>query len=297
MNDIATYLQFVVAPQVVDGLMIGMAIVLVALGLTLIFGLLEVINMAHGELYMAGAYAAVTAASVGLGFWGSLILAPIFVALIGLLIERIGFRPLQARPHRAILTILLTFGISLMLRDAARAIWGPDPHRVEPPITGVFDLGGVLIPNYRLLVLIVATLLVTSVWYVLQRTIVGAVVRAAAYDQKMTATLGIPVGWIYSGTFLIGCLLAGTAGVLLAPIYSVFPTMGRDFALLAFAAVIVGGMGSVPGTVVGGLLLAQIQSVTSIWIPPVWAETLVFITMLLVLTIKPNGLFGRLGRR
>lgn len=296
MNDIATYLQFVVAPQVVDGLMIGMAIVLVALGLTLIFGLLEVINMAHGELYMIGAYAALTAASAGLGFWGSLILAPIFVALIGLLIERVGFRPLQARPHRAILTILLTFGISLMLRDAARLIWGPDPRRVEAPITGVFDLGGVLIPNYRLLVLIGATMLVGGVWYVLQRTIVGAVVRAAAYDQKMTATLGIPVGWVYSGTFLVGCSLAGTAGVLLAPIYSVFPTMGRDFVLLAFAAVIVGGMGSVPGTVIGGLLLAQIQSVTSIWIPPVWAETLVFISMLLVLTFKPNGLFGKLGR-
>jgi branched-chain amino acid transport system permease protein len=297
VDDIGTYLQFVVAPQVVDGLMIGMAIVLVALGLTLIFGLLEVINMAHGELYMAGAYAALTAASVGLGFWGSLILAPIFVALIGLIIERMGFRPLQARPHRAILTILLTFGISLMLRDAARAIWGPDPHGIAPPITGVFNLGGVLIPNYRLMVLVIATLLVITVWYVLQRTIVGAIVRAAAYDQQMTATLGIPVGWVYSGTFVVGCLLAGTAGVLLAPIYSVFPTMGRDFMLLAFAAVIVGGMGSVPGTVIGGLLLAQIQSVTSIWIPPVWAETLVFITMLVVLTIKPDGLFGKLGRR
>lgn len=296
MDDALAFLQFTFAPQVIDGLMVGMAIVLVALGLTLIFGLLEIINLAHGELYMTGAYAAVLLTSAGFGFWPSLLVAPFLVGLFGIVIERYGFRVLDGRPHRMVMTILLTFGIGLMMRDLARALFGPDPRRLEAPFSSIIDIGGVFLPSYRLLVLAIASSLVFAVWYVLQRTIVGAVVRATSHDRHMTAALGIPVRMVSTAVFVVGCALAGIAGVLLAPIYSVFPSMGRDFILISFAATIVGGMGSVAGAVVAGLLLAQINSLASIWIPPVWAETLVFGTMLLVLVVSPNGIFGAKAR-
>jgi len=285
----------VVVPQAIDGLIIGLALALVALGLTMIFGLLGVINLAHGELYMLGAYAAFSLTAVGIGFWGALFVAPLIVGAVGGALERFGLRRLGARHDYAILSILLTFGASLILRDLVQFAWGPETHQVEAPIAGIVRAAGMILPAYRMLILGIAALLIVGTWLLLYRSPLGAVLRAAAYDRQMVASLGIPVSAVLTGTFVFGSLLAGTSGVLLSPIYAVFPTMGHDFMLLAFAAVIVGGMGSVSGAVLASILLAEVQSIASLWISPVWAESMVFVVMFLVLVFRPQGLYGRLG--
>lgn len=295
MAELLNYLHFVMLPQAVDGLIIGVALVLVALGLTMIFGLLDVINLAHGELYMLGGYAAVSLALVGVGYWGALVLAPLLVGAAGMALERFGVRPLMRRRNRATLTLLLTFGVSLLLRDLAQVIWGVETHSVSAPVSGVFTGGGLFVPKYRLVILAVGSALIALTWWLIYRTRIGAILRAAAVDPQMVASLGVPISWVYGGTFFYGCALAGVSGVLLSPIYAVFPTMGHDFVILAFAVVIVGGMGSIAGAVVAGLALSELQSMASLWIPPVWAETLVYGTMVAVLIFRPGGLWPKLG--
>lgn len=295
MAAVIDYAWFVVVPQMVDGLVICMAVVLVALGLTLIFGLLGVINIAHGELYMLGAYIGLTVAGATGSYWLALLVAPLAIGVIGLAIERLTIRPLVNRRDFALLTILLTFGLSMMLRDVAQIIWGVDTHTLDAPVKGVLRVGGIALSNYRLLVFAAASAAVFGVWYMINRTMIGAILRATAHDPQMVAALGVPAGLVRIGTVAVSCALAGLAGVLLAPIYAIFPTMGHDFILLAFAVVIVGGLGSVAGAVIAGLGLSQLHSVGSLIVPPVWAETLVFGAMIAVLAVRPNGLFGRIG--
>jgi branched-chain amino acid transport system permease protein len=295
MADMLPYLHFVLLPQVIDGLIIGVALALVALGLTMIFGLLDVINLAHGEIYMIGGYAALTLIGWGGGYWSAILLVPAIAGIAGLTLEELGVRPLLRRPDRAVVTLLLTFGVSLVLRDLAQVIFGTETYSIAAPVSGVTFLAGVLVPLYRLVVLGVGVAAILVTWWIVYRTRIGAVLRATAADPDMTASFGIPIRLVYGATFFYGCALAGLAAVLLGPIYAVFPTMGHDFLVLAFAVVIVGGMGSILGAVVAALLLAQVHAIASLWIPPVWAETLVYGVMLLVLVVRPAGLFRRMG--
>jgi branched-chain amino acid transport system permease protein len=295
MENVLPYLHFVVVPQLIDALIIGVALALVALGLTMVFGLLDVINLAHGELYMLGGYAAFTLLGWGAGYWSALVMIPVLVGIVGWLLEELGIRPLLPRPDRAIVTLLLTFGVSLILRDLAQVIWGTETHAVNAPLSGVTGFAGVLVPVYRLFVFGLGLLAILATWWLVYRTQVGSVLRATAVDPTMVASFGIPIRLVYGLTFLYACALAGLAGVLLSPIYAVFPTMGHDFLVMAFAVVIVGGMGSIIGAVVAALLLALVQGLASLWIPPVWAETMVYGVMLLVLVLRPGGLFNRLG--
>jgi branched-chain amino acid transport system permease protein len=295
MEDLVAYLHFVVLPQFIDALIIGVALALVALGLTMIFGLLDVINLAHGELYMLGGYAAFTLLGWGAGYWSALVLVPLLVGIVGWGLEELGIRPLLPRADRAIVTLLLTFGVSLVFRDIAQVIWGTETRAVAAPLTGIVHVADVVIPTYRLFVFGCGLVAILATSWLVYRTRVGAVLRAAAVDPSMVASFGVPIRLVYGFTFLYGCGLAGLAGVLLSPIYAVFPTMGHDFLVMAFAVVIVGGMGSIIGAVVAALLLAQVQGLASLWIPPVWAETLVYGVMLLVLVVRPAGLFNRLG--
>ncbi len=289
------WLQFVLAPQVVNGLSIGVAVVLMALGLTIIFGLLDVINMAHGEFYAIGAYAALALIGVGLPFWWALVLTPLLMALVGYATERALIQRVFHSKDRHTLTLLLTFGIAIILEDTLKIVFGANPLRIEPPITGATEMFGLFFPNYRLFLMAVGAAVIAAVWGVVYRTRLGAMVRAAAFDRHMAASLGVPVSVVYAGTFAFGVALAGLSGVLLAPIYSVFPTMGRDFVLIAFSVVIIGGMGSIKGAVIAGLLLTQVQSISSLVISPVWSDPLLFGIMVLVLMWRPHGLFGRLG--
>ena len=295
VGGMVAYLHFVVLPQVIDGLIIGVALALVALGLTMIFGLLDVINLAHGEIYMIGGYAALTLIGWGGGYWGAIVLVPAIAGLAGWLLEEIGVRPLLPRGDRAVVTLLLTFGVSLVLRDLAQVVFGTETYSIAAPVSGVTFFAGVPVPLYRVLVLAIGAAAVVLTWWLVYRTRIGAVLRATAADPDMTASFGIPIRLVYGATFFYGCALAGLAAVLLGPIYAVFPTMGHDFLVLAFAVVIVGGMGSILGAVVAALLLAQVHGLASLWIPPVWAETLVYGAMLMVLIVRPAGLFSRIG--
>jgi branched-chain amino acid transport system permease protein len=289
------WLQFVLAPQVINGLSIGVAVVLMALGLTIIFGLLDVINMAHGEFYAIGAYAALVLIGMGLPFWWALLLTPLLMAVVGYATERALIQRVFHSKDRHTLTLLLTFGIAIILEDLLKIVFGANPLRIEQPITGATEMFGLFFPNYRLFLMAVGSLVIGAVWIVVFRTRLGAMVRAAAFDRHMAASLGVPVGAVYAGTFAFGVALAGLSGVLLAPIYSVFPTMGRDFVLIAFSVVIIGGMGSIKGAVIAGLLLTQVQSISSLFISPVWSDPLLFSIMVGVLMWRPHGLFGKLG--
>lgn len=295
MTEALEWLQFVLAPQVINGASIGVAVVLMALGLTIIFGLLDVINMAHGEFYAIGAYAAVALLGVGVPFWWALAITPLLMAIIGYVTERSLIQRVFHSKDRHTLTLLLTFGLAIIAEDALKLAFGANPLRLDAPITGATEMFGLFFPNYRLFLMAVGTLVIGAVWVVVFRTRLGAMVRAAAFDRHMAASLGVPVGVVYAGTFAFGVALAGLSGVLLAPIYSVFPTMGRDFVLIAFSVVIIGGMGSIKGAVIAGLVLTQVQAISSLYISPVWGDPLLFGIMVLTLMWRPQGLFGRLG--
>ncbi len=295
MPEALDWLQFVLAPQVINGLSIGVAVVLMALGLTIIFGLLDVINMAHGEFYAIGAFLGVALLGWGLSFWWALLLVPLLMALLGYATERGLIQRVFHSKDRHTLTLLLTFGLAVVLEDLLKIVFGANPLRLEAPIQGATEVVGLFFPNYRLFVMVFGAAVIAAVWLLVFRTSLGAMVRAAAFDRHMTASLGVPVERVYAATFAFGVALAALAGMLLAPIYSVFPTMGRDFVLIAFSVVIIGGMGSIKGAVLAGLLLTQVQSISSLFISPVWSDPLLFGIMVLVLMWRPQGLFGRLG--
>jgi branched-chain amino acid transport system permease protein len=295
MSAAVQYVQFVLAPQMLVGLVLGVAVILVALGLTIIFGLLDVINMAHGEFYALGAFIALALSSIGLPFWLLLAVVPLLMLPIGYVIERSLIQRVFHTGERHVTTLLLTFGLGLVLEDGYRLVFGPNPHRPEMPLTGGVDLFGIFLPTYRLFLILIGAAIIAAVAFVVYRTRLGAMVRAAAFDRHMAASLGVPVQHVYAGAFAFGIALAGLAGVLLAPLYSVFPTMGRDFILMAFTVVIVGGMGSIAGVVVAGVVLTQVQAIVSLYISPVWSDPIVFGIMVVMLMVRPQGLFGRLG--
>lgn len=295
MPDVLAYLQFILAPQMLNGLALGISVILVALGLTIIFGLLDVINMSHGEFYAVGAFAALALSALGLNYWLLVALVPILLLPVGVLVERYLIRRVYDGADRHVSTLLLTFGLALVIEDILKILFGPNTHRPATPLPGATEILGVFIPTYRLALIGVGICVIAMVALVVYRTRLGAMVRAASFDRNMAASLGVRVGWVYSGAYAFGIALAGLAGVLLAPIYSVFPTMGHDFILMAFTVVIVGGMGSIWGAVVAGILLTQVQAISALIISPVWGDAIVFGVMVLVLMFRPQGIFGRIG--
>jgi branched-chain amino acid transport system permease protein len=223
------------------------------------------------------------------------LLVPLVMLPAGYIVERGLIQRVFHTGERHVTTLLLTFGLGLVMEDAFRLVFGPNPYKPETPITGAIDIFGVFLPLYRLFLIVGGAVIVALVALIVYRTRLGAMVRAAAFDRHMAASLGVPVQHVYAGAFAFGVALAGLAGVLLAPVYSVFPTMGRDFILMAFTVVIVGGMGSIAGVVVAGLLLTQVQAISSLYISPVWSDPIVFGIMVVMLMVRPQGLFGRLG--
>lgn len=288
------YTIYVLAPQIIHGLVWGIVIALIALGLTIVFGVMDVVNFAHGEFYMLGAFFGYSLLFIIHNFWVAIVLAGIAVGIMGFLIELAMFRPLYGR--NPIFHLLLTFGLGMILREIARLIWGGETRRVEVPVTGAIDFLGITYPLYRLIILGIGILILVGMWYALTKTEAGATLRASSQDRQMSWALGINVARVYMLTFVIGVALAAVAGVLMSPIYFVYPTMGIDAILRAFIVVIVGGMGSLAGAVVASLLIGQVESLASLWISPTWAETLVFIVLIVTMVVKPTGLFGKTGR-
>jgi branched-chain amino acid transport system permease protein len=287
------YVLTVLLPQLLHGLVFGAALGLLALGLTVIFGLLGVMNFAHGELYMLGAYAGIAVIGLTHSFWIALIAGPILVGIVAAVTEIATLRPLYQR--EPLYGLILTFGLALVFREGARQIWGGDMRRILPPFTGSTPLLGMTYPNYRLFLLAASSTILLALWLFFTRTRAGIVVRAAVQDAEMLDGLGVDVRRVFTLTFAASGALAALAGLLLAPVFTVYPQMGVEMILLAFIVVILGGMGSMGGSVVAAFVIGIAQSLFSLWMNPQRVAIAIFGIMIVVLVVRPRGFFGREG--
>ena len=278
------------------GLTAAMFLFLIASGLSLIFGVLRVLNFAHGSFYMLGAYLAWQivhwVGTTGATFWLAALGAAIAVAVLGGIIERLLFRYLYDREE--LYQLLFTYALVLILGDAAKLIWGTQQLSVSRPavLDGGFDVFGTVVPFYNLFIIVIGPLIALGVWLMLMRTGTGRMVRAAALDREMLSALGANVGWLYTGMFMLGSLLAGLAGALVTPIQSIVPGMDVEIIVQAFIVVVIGGLGSFWGTFWGSMIYGQVLSF-GILIFPGFSLFSVFALMAVILIIRPWGLFGR----
>ena len=287
------YLGGVLLPQLLHGVVFGAALGLLALGLTVIFGLLGVMNFAHGELYMFGAYAGIAVIALTGSFWVALVAAPFLVAAVGAHTEVATLRPLYRR--EPLHGLIMTFGLALIFREGARQLFGGDMRRILPPIEGSIPLLGMTYPKYRLFLLAISSILLLGIWLFFTRTRAGIVVRAAVQDAEMLDGLGVNVPRVFTLTFAGSAALAATAGLLLAPVFTVYPQMGVEMILLAFIVVILGGMGSLGGSVVAAFVIGIAQSLLTLWMNPQRVAIAIFGIMIVVLIVRPRGFFGREG--
>jgi branched-chain amino acid transport system permease protein len=280
--------------QVFTGLVLGMIYVLLAIGLSLIFGLMTVVNFAHGALYMLGAYFGVFLLGYTKSFWVALIVAPLMVGALGLLIERFLIRRLYGRSPDD--PLLLTFGLSLILVEGVKVFWGKIGLTLDPPraLAGAVDLGFMTFPAYRLFLVAVIAAVLIALYFFLGRTNIGLIIRAGSRDPLMVRALGIDLGRVWLIVFGIGTALAGLAGILAGPMRGAYAEMGVTMVIESFVVIVVGGMGSLLGAVVAGLLIGQVVGLTTFFVPKL-AEIMVFLVMAVVLLVRPSGLFGEAG--
>ena len=275
--------------QLANGLSFGVIFALIASGITLMWGIMDFINMAHGDLYMLGAYGVWLALVVGVAsFWLALPLAVLGVLAIGLLLRSTVLRPVFGRAP--LQTLLATYGIGLILQQGVLAIFGPFSKEIALPISGQVVLGPLRYPAYRLVVIVIGLALIAVAWLLIQRSTYGLWIRAVAQDRAMTAALGVPVPRVYTIVFGLGSALAGIGGALAAPLFGIGPTMGADIILLAFIVVMIGGLGNYVGSVVGGVLIGEVIAVGSIWLQPTEAYLVALGLLLLLLLFRPAGL-------
>lgn len=277
------------AVAVLNGIVWGLIMALIALGLNLIFGLLHIINMAHGALYMLGAVFSWYVIELTGNYWLALLAAPLAVGLVGLALERGLLRTIEDRP---LVTIICTFGIMLVLQQLALTYFGGTARRIALPISGRFPLFDLQYPVMRIVIAAISAAVMGGLWFFLDRTRYGLWMRAVVQDREMAVALGIPVHKVYMWTFVLGSVLAAFSGVLAAPIVSVDFMMGREILIMAFIIVIVGGMGSLWGSVVTAVVISLIHGVGSIFVVPSTATVFSLGFMILVLLVRPQGLFG-----
>ena len=282
------------ALQVFTGLALGAIYVLLAVGLSLIFGMLTVVNFAHGAFFMLGAYVGLFAAEQTGSFWAALVIAPLAVAGVGMLCERWLIRPLYGRGIDY--PLLLTFGLAYMMVEGIRIVFGKAGLPFETPelLQGATNLGFADFPTYRLFVIGVVALLLVVLWLLIERTSFGLIVRAGARDPVIVRVLGIDVSRVWLIVFGVGTGIAALAGVLAAPLQGVSPEMGGSVLIVAFVITVVGGMGSLVGAVVAGLLVGVVESLAVLFVPEA-AKVSMFVIMAAVLLVRPQGLFGRAG--
>jgi len=287
-----------IPPQALFGqLLIGLInwafYAMLSLGLSVIFGLLNIINFTHGAQYMMGAFVAYFLLQyAGLGYWWALLLAPVAVGLLGMLMERFLLKWLYLLDH--LYGLLLTFGLGLMIQGLFRNQFGSSglPYVMPAELTGGRNLGFMVLPNYRAWVVVFSLALCLGTWFVIERTKLGSYLRAATENPALVQAFGINVPRMITLTYGFGVALAAVAGVLAAPIYQVNPLMGADLIIVVFAVVVIGGMGSIIGSVVTGFGLGLIEGLTKVFYPEA-SNTVIFVIMALVLLVKPAGLFGR----
>ncbi len=279
--------------QLLVGLINGSFYALLSLGLAVIFGMLNIINFTHGAQYMMGAFAAFFLLQyAGLGYWGALIVAPIVVGITGVVIERAFLQWLYKLDH--LYGLLLTFGLALVIEGMFRNYFGSSgqPYQMPESLTGGQNLGFMYLPNYRAWVIIFSLVVCFSTWFVIERTKLGSYLRAATENPTLVRAFGINVPRMITLTYGFGVGLAALAGVMAAPIYNVSPQMGADLIIVVFAVVVIGGMGSIMGSIVTGFGLGIIEGLTKVFFPEA-SSTVIFVIMAIVLLIRPAGLFGR----
>ncbi len=278
--------------QLLIGLINGSFYALLSLGLAVIFGLLNIINFTHGAQYMMGAFVAyLLLEKLGIGYWWSLAIAPLLVGATGMIIERTMLARLYKLDH--LYGLLLTFGLALIIQGLFRNEYGSSglPYRIPQELTGAQNLGFMFLPNYRAWVIVASLIVCLSTWYVIERTKLGAYLRAATENPQLVQAFGINVPRMITATYGFGVALAALAGVMAAPIYQVSPQMGADLIIVVFAVVVIGGMGSIMGSIVTGFGLGIIEGLTKVFYPEA-SNTVIFIIMAIVLLIRPAGLFG-----
>lgn len=282
------------ALQLFTGFALGSVFVLLAIGLSLIFGMLTVVNFAHGAFYMVGAYVGVAVLRAGGSFWLALVVVPLAVGVAGLAIERWLVRPLYGRGIDY--PILLTFGLAYMLVDVVRMVFGVEgiPFDTPEALQGAVDIGVGYFPRYRLFVIVATAVILFGLWLFIERSTLGLVIRAGARDAEILRILGVDIGRVWLMVFGLGTGLAALAGLLAAPMRSVTPEMGVPVLVEAFVVTVVGGMGSLKGAVYAGLLVGVAASMTSLVFPEM-ASVSMFAIMALVLLVRPQGLLGRAG--
>lgn len=279
--------------QLLLGLINGSFYAVLSLGLAVIFGLLNIINFAHGALYMAGAFVAWMLLNyLGIGYWPALILAPLIVGAFGIVLERTMLSRLYHLDH--LYGLLLTFGLALIIQGLFRNYYGISglPYQIPAELSGGQNLGFMFLPNYRAWVVFASIVVCFGTWFMIERTRLGAYLRAATENPTLVGAFGVNVPLMIMLTYGFGVALAGFAGVLAAPIYSVNPNMGGDLIIVVFAVVVIGGMGSIMGAIVTGYVLGIFEGLTRVFYPE-GSAVVIFVIMAIVLLIKPEGLFGR----
>jgi len=281
--------------QLLIGLINGSFYALLSLGLAVIFGMLNIINFSHGAQYMLGAFAAYLLLQYsGLGYWSALIVAPVLVGITGMIVERLMLQWLYKLDH--LYGLLLTFGLALIIEGVARNYFGSAglPYTVPESLRGGQNLGFMFLPNYRAWVIVASLAICFGTWFVIERTRLGANLRAATENPTLVRAFGINVPRMITLTYGFGVALAAFAGVMAAPIYNVSPQMGSELIIVVFAVVVIGGMGSILGAIITGFGLGVIEGLTKVFFPEA-SNTVIFIIMAIVLLVRPAGVFGRRG--
>jgi len=293
MELIGNFLQAIPYDQIIiqtlNGIVTGMILALVASGLTLIFGIMDVVNFAHGELFMLGAYIGVVVLATSGSFWLALVIATLVVALIGAALQITTLRPLLGRDP--LNTILATFGISLVLQNYALWQFGPVARKIQEPFSGRFSLFYLEYPWYRILIAVLSAAIIGGFWLFLKYGTYGIWLRATTQDRVMAQAMGIPVPWVLTAAFAIGSGMAAASGVLFGPLVGVTHVMGLDWVLKAFIVVVVGGMGNLGGSIAASIFISLLEAYAAIWVDPAQAVIVSFVVLILTLLFRPTGLF------
>jgi branched-chain amino acid transport system permease protein len=278
--------------QIFNGVMLGSTYAIVAVGLTLVFGILQIPNFAHGHLYMLGAYITFFLMTLyGFGFWTALVTSMVALGLIGMLIERVIYRPLQDRPH--INSFISAVGAMIILETSVIVFWGPQGRRIPNPYPDIFELFGITMSYQRLLVIVAAIVLIVLLQIFIKKTTAGTTIEAVAQNREGAMLVGINVNRVSSLTFAISTATAAAAASLVAPIFMISPTMGALLGMKAFVIVILGGLGSIPGAILGGYILGILEAVGGGYLSAAYKDVYAFGALILILSIRPTGLFGK----
>lgn len=274
-----------------NSLVLGGVFLIVAIGLNIIYGLSRVMNLAHGSLYALGAYAGFTLVSLGLNFFLALLIAPVLVAIVGLGIERTIIAPVRGRS--LVYTLILTYGLMFLLDGLIRYFWGNQPRFIALPafMKQTLPIAGTHYPVFRLATLVIIAATMAGLMLLMAKTKIGIILRAASHIPEMVSCLGVNITFVHIGAFMLGCVLAGIAGVVAGPLYNIDPIMGHEMLLSSFVVIVIGGLGSLRGAVIAALLIGVVQTLAEFFITDL-AMVIVYMMMAIILAIKPRGLLG-----